>query len=132
MKGACGAGAQGSIHFGPEWSAADGAAGAHETRVGYFALSTPDGKPKDTTGAGDCFRGSYVAARYADGKGVAESLRWAAAAASLACEVEGAMVSMPDRASICERLEGPMVGAPRWRGVLRIAIRVCGCSFIVV
>jgi len=109
-------GGEGSLHFGAGWdgageAAADGALPL-ECRMGSFVLGTADGRPVDTTGAGDCFRGSYVAARYADGKGVAESLRWAAAAASLACEVEGAMVSMPDRASICERLEGPMVGAP--------------------
>ena len=109
MKGACGAGAQGSIHFGPEWSAADGAAGAHETRVGYFALSTPDGKPKDTTGAGDCFRGSYVGVRYGEGKGVEEAMRWAAAAAACSVEVEGAMPSMPPRAQIEARAAQPLI-----------------------
>ena len=75
--------------------------------MGYFALSTPDGKPKDTTGAGDCFRGSYVGVRYGEGKGVEEAMRWAAATAACSVEVEGAMPSMPTRAQIAERKKQP-------------------------
>ena len=41
---------------------------AHETRMGCFDIV--GGKPTDTTGAGDCFRGSYVAARYGEGRSV--------------------------------------------------------------
>ena len=56
----------GSAHFGAEWtpdtppaSKGDGARLLpHETRVGRFALRTADGAPVDTTGAGDCYRGS--------------------------------------------------------------------------
>ena len=76
--------------------------------MGYFALSTPDGKPKDTTGAGDCFRGSYVGVRYGEGKGVEEAMRWAAAAAC-SVEVEGAMPSMPPRAQIEARVAQPLI-----------------------
>ncbi len=101
-------GAQGSVHFGPQWSAGD--AEAHETRMGHFALTTPDGKPKDTTGAGDCFRGSYVGARYGEGKGVPEAMRWAAAAAACSVELEGAMPSMPPRDKIAARCAQPVLG----------------------
>ncbi len=52
-------GAEGSIHFGADWTGG----GAAESHMGSFRLSTPDSKPRDTTGAGDCFRGSFVAAR---------------------------------------------------------------------
>ena len=69
-------GAQGSIHFGT----------IRETRMGRFALHTADGKPRDTTGAGDCYRGSYAGMRYGEGRSISEAMRWAAAAA--ACSVE--------------------------------------------
>ena len=59
-------------------------------------------------GAGDCFRGSFVAARYGERRGVEEAMRWAAAAASLAVEVEGAMPSMPSRAAIAARAQSEM------------------------
>ena len=71
--------------------------------MGRFALSTVNGKPVDTTGAGDCYRGSYVAARYGEGKTVARAMRWAAAAGSLAVEIEGAMPAMPTRRQIEKR-----------------------------
>lgn len=88
----------GSIHFGSSWSASS--AGKDETAMGRFALNTPDGRPRDTTGAGDCFRGSYVAAHYGLGKSVSDAMKWAAAAAALSVEVEGAMPSMPTRDAI--------------------------------
>merc|ERR1719188_2552218 len=91
----------GSIHFGQKWENAgtedDNGLLPEETLGGCFVLQTEDGKPKDTTGAGDCFRGSYVAAHYGEGKSVSEALKWAAAASSLAVEVQGAMPSMPAR-----------------------------------
>lgn len=71
--------------------------------MGCFPLETADGKPKDTTGAGDCYRGSFVAARYGEGRSTEEAMRWAAAAAALSVEVEGAMPSMPPRDKILER-----------------------------
>ena len=97
------------MHFGAAWQAG-GAEGAHETRMGFFQLATADGKPKDTTGAGDCFRGSYVGMRYGEGRGVADAMRWAAAAAACSVEVEGAMPSMPPRAQIAARCAQPLLG----------------------
>lgn len=103
-------GGAGSVHFGAAWSAdscmLEGC--THEVHVGCFPLSTPNAKPKDTTGAGDCFRGSYVGARYGERRSVRESMRWAAAAGSLAVETEGAMVSMPTHEAIAERLTQPI------------------------
>ena len=100
-------GGQGSMHFGAEWSAEGKVASdgllPHEVRMGFFSLGTADGRPVDTTGAGDCFRGSYVAARYGEGKSVEQAMRWASAAGSLAVEIEGAMPSMPSRGAIEER-----------------------------
>lgn len=85
----------GSIHFGADWalvddpisssspnahlhpSAGDASGGAqddsaasrgmlpHETRMGIFSIKR--NQPVDTTGAGDCYRGSFVAARCAVG-----------------------------------------------------------------
>jgi len=108
-------GQHGCVHFGPEWAegAAPDAAGRvpHETGMGSFPLATEDGRPRDTTGAGDCFRGCFAAARYGEGKSLREALRWAAAAGSLAVEVHGAMPSMPTREAIQARAAGePSVG----------------------
>lgn len=95
-------GSHGSMYFG-----ADGS----ECHVGRYPLATPNGKPKDTCGAGDCYRGSYVAARYGEKKSVGEAMRWAAAAGSLAVEVEGAMPSMPTRKAIENRVKQEMLPA---------------------
>lgn len=116
-------GAHGSMHFGADW-----AKGREdkECHIGRYALSTSNGKPKDTTGAGDCYRGSYVAARYGEGKSVDAAMRWAAAAGSLSVEVEGAMPSMPTRKAIESRVKQAMLpptaefagggsGAQDWR-----------------
>ena len=100
-------GGMGSCHFDGAWS--EKAAKAHETRVGCFKLQTKNGKPNDTCGAGDCFRGSYVGARYGEGRTVAEAMAWAAAAGSLAVEVEGAMPSMPPKAKIAKRAKESMM-----------------------
>ena len=100
-------GMHGSLHCDAGWTLERAA--EHETRMGCFAL-TRTGSPVDTTGAGDCFRGSYVSARYGEGRSVVEAMRWAAAAASLAVEVEGAMVSMPTREQIAERAKGKVLG----------------------
>ena len=45
---------------------------------------------------------------YGEGKEVLEAMRWAAAAASLACEVNGAMPSMPSRDQILARVQEPL------------------------
>merc|ERR1719343_1420335 len=90
------------MHFAADWKLEASPSG--ETMMGRFQLTTPDGMPRDTTGAGDCFRGSYVAARYGDGKSIHEAMRWAAAASALSVEVEGAMPSMPERRAIEEAI----------------------------
>ena len=100
-------GSGGSVWFGPDWTL-DAVDETREICMGCYRLATPDGRPVDTTGAGDCFRGSYVAARYGEGKEVLEALRWAAAASSLACEVNGAMPSMPSRDKIMARVVEPL------------------------
>jgi ribokinase len=106
-------GSSGSMHFGSDWTnkGEEDASGflPHECYMGRFALATENGRPKDTTGAGDCFRGSYVAARYGELKSVSDSMRWATAAGSLAVEVEGAMPSMPTRAAIEARASGDLL-----------------------
>ena len=61
-------GGMGSCFFATGWQALGGGEGGLECRMGVFPLETEDGKPKDTTGAGDCFRGSFVGARYAEGE----------------------------------------------------------------
>lgn len=99
-------GAHGSMHFGADWVKARD---EHECHVGRYALATSNRKPKDTTGAGDCYRGSYVAARYGEGRSVAEAMQWAAAAGSLSVEVEGAMPSMPTRKAIESRMKQAML-----------------------
>lgn len=99
-------GAYGSMHFGSDWVKGSEDSECH---VGRYSLTTSDGKPKDTTGAGDCYRGSYVAARYGEGRSLAEAMRWAAAAGSLSVEVEGAMPSMPTRKAIETRLKQAML-----------------------
>lgn len=103
-------GACGSIFFESDWSMAmqppDSVTGLlqYETYVGCFPLSTPNKKPVDTTGAGDCYRGSFVAARFGEQKSILQSMQWAASASSLAVEGKGAMPSMPSRAAIEERI----------------------------
>ena len=99
-------GSEGSMHFGSAWSG--GADAAHETRMGRFELATADGRPRDTTGAGDCYRGSFVAKRYGEGATVEEAMRWAAAAAACSVEAEGALTSMPAREDIEARAATPL------------------------
>jgi len=105
-------GSQGSMHFAPQWAecGVEDVMGLlqHETYMGCYALATEDGKPRDTTGAGDCFRGSYVAARYGEGKATADAMKWATAASSLAVETLGAMPSMPPPKAIAARARADM------------------------
>jgi len=98
-------GSGGSVHFPSGWTLESNAG---VSSMGCYALATADGRPVDTTGAGDCFRGSYVAARYGEGKSVLEAMRWASAASSLACEIDGAMPSMPTREAIAKRAAEPL------------------------
>lgn len=101
-------GSSGSMHFSAGWTNSgtldENRLLPLETRMGCFALGTDNGMPRDTTGAGDCFRGSYVAARYGEEKAVVAAMQWAAAAASLAVEVDGAIPSMPLRRDIEARI----------------------------
>jgi len=103
-------GSCGSIYFASHWqlSGEENSDGLlnYETYAGCFPLDTVDEKPVDTTGAGDCYRGSFVAARYGDSKPTFEAMRWASAASSLAVQVKGAMPSMPNRESIEARITG--------------------------
>lgn len=55
--------------------------------------------PVDTVGAGDTFCG-YLAAALGEGKPLAEALRIAATAGSLACAKPGAQPSIPDRREV--------------------------------
>ncbi|KAK7244073.1 hypothetical protein RIF29_38891 [Crotalaria pallida] len=57
----------------------------------------------DTTGAGDTFTAAFAVA-LVEGKSKKESLRFAAAAASLCVQVKGAIPSMPDRKSVLDLL----------------------------
>ncbi len=56
-------------------------------------------KPVDTTGAGDTFCGTLVAA-LSQGRGVEEALRHANAASALACLAPGAQSSIPSHAQV--------------------------------
>ncbi len=55
--------------------------------------------PVDTTGAGDTFCGTFVAA-ICQGQGMADALRQASAASALACLVPGAQSSIPSHAQV--------------------------------
>lgn len=55
-------------------------------------------KVVDTTGAGDCFTGTFAVAKM-EGRDTAEAMKFAAAAASLCVQGKGAMASLPDRAA---------------------------------
>jgi sugar/nucleoside kinase (ribokinase family) len=59
----------------------------------------------DTTGAGDVFRGAFIAAMLR-GDAAADILRFAAAAAAVSCTREGALDSVPERAAVERLLPG--------------------------
>eukprot|EP01018_Ginkgo_biloba_P009448 Gb_32608 [translate_table: standard] len=58
----------------------------------------------DTTGAGDTFTAAFAVA-LVEGKSPADSLKFAAAAASLCIQVKGAIPSMPDRQAVLQLLQ---------------------------
>lgn len=66
----------------------------------------PVARVVDTTGAGDAFTAAYAVA-CAEGRGAADALRFACAAASLAVQSQGAMTSMPARAAVDALVAGP-------------------------
>ncbi len=57
--------------------------------------------PVDTTGCGDAFNGALACA-LAEGRGLEEAVRFAAAAGALAATVKGAQEAMPSRGEIVE------------------------------
>jgi len=63
------------------------------------ALPAPFVRVVDTTGAGDAFTGALAVA-LAEGAGLADALRFAVHAGSLACAVLGAQPSMPTRDAV--------------------------------
>jgi ribokinase len=72
--------------------------GAQIIRQAAFPIT-----PVDTTGAGDTFVGSFVAA-LSQGAPLQDALKTASAASALACLVEGAQASIPNRAQVKEFL----------------------------
>lgn len=62
-------------------------------------VPAPSVRAENTTGAGDTFTGALAVA-LAEGAPVAAALRWAAAAAALSVQQQGASSSMPHRAQI--------------------------------
>ena len=73
---------------------------------GDSALIVPARKSDvvDTTGAGDTFAGS-LAAELASGSGIADSVSYANAAASLCCETMGAGTAIPARSAVLAALD---------------------------
>ncbi len=74
--------------------------------VGEDAIQRIAGRPAtvvDTTGAGDCFCG-YLAARLARGDPMDQAAIEANAAASIAVQSFGAAASIPDRATVLQKL----------------------------
>lgn len=65
----------------------------------------------DTTGAGDVFHGAYAAALIG-GKGWAETLRYASAAAALCCTSMGARLGIPSK----QEVEAFLADEPPYRG----------------
>lgn len=124
-------GSQGSMHFAAAWthSGVEDAAGMlpHEFYMGTFRPSTENGKPADTTGAGDCYRGSFVAVRYGEGKSLAEAMKWASAAGSLSVGIVGAMPSMPLRCDIEERVKQELVVCPQFCEQTSKSWMLCCC-----
>jgi ribokinase len=62
-------------------------------------------RPIDTTGAGDAFVGGFAVA-LAEGRPLAEAVRWGSAAGALATTTEGAQPSLPTRRAVATLLAG--------------------------
>ncbi len=60
---------------------------------------------RDTTGAGDAFNGALAVA-LAERRDIASALRFANAAAALACTKRGAQPSLPARVEVDRVIEG--------------------------
>lgn len=76
-----------------------GAAGAEAaTPDGAWHVPAPRIEARDTTAAGDCFVG-VLAAALERGQALRPAMQRAAAAAALACTVEGSQRSLPDKSA---------------------------------
>ena len=83
-----------------------GAAGAHIVTAdseSTWLPAFPAEKVADTTAAGDCFTGALAVA-VGEGRSLEDAARFAAAAASLSVETEGAQPSLPNLWAVSERL----------------------------
>ena len=76
------------------------------TLQGAFAVT-----PVDTTGAGDTFCGA-LCARLSQGDALPAALRFASAAAALACTRAGAQTSIPDHAEVLQLLQQTAPDSP--------------------
>jgi len=94
-------GAAGSALFSGRCRRADGAGEAEDAPSAVWQPALrPDGRVVDTTGAGDCFTAAFAVARFAEGRGAREALRFATAAACLCVQRPGAQPSMPRREEV--------------------------------
>jgi ribokinase len=85
----------------PEVVVTLGARGAlwRDRRGSRLDVPAPDVVARDTTAAGDTFVGALAVA-LGEARPMPDALRWAAVAASLSVQKEGASTSMPERAAI--------------------------------
>ena len=71
------------------------------TRAGGREIRMPASRVPvvDTTGAGDAFRGGFIAGwlRAGDAAELEDLMRWASATAALKCRALGARTALPDR-----------------------------------
>ena len=75
----------------------------------FLRVPAPAVRAIDTTGAGDAFAGTFIAA-LDGGASLDEALRRAVAAGSLACAASGAQPSFPERSAVDSVLE--QIGSP--------------------
>jgi ribokinase len=71
--------------------------------AGVRWFPAPKVRAIDTIGAGDCFSGAFAVA-FAEGKTIADAIRFAATAASISVTRPGAQTSMPRRREILQAL----------------------------
>ncbi|ODO06818.1 hypothetical protein I350_04178 [Cryptococcus amylolentus CBS 6273] len=72
-------------------------------KVGYYPAAKLQYPVKDTTGAGDCFAGYFVAGLMS-GQSLEEVLQSCLTACAICVESEGAMESVPTRGAVAKRL----------------------------
>nr|ODN91084.1 ATP-binding protein [Cryptococcus depauperatus CBS 7841] len=75
--------------------------------VEYLPAATLKNPVKDTTGAGDCFAGYFVAGLMSD-KSLEETLKTCLVACGICVENEGAMDSVPTKEAVASRLSESM------------------------